>query len=194
MDSNISKAGTETAPTKGAGFWIRVLARIIDEIYGQIFVTLAAGSIVLPFINLSSMKEPNEAEAAIWIGLSGFVLVELGSVLYHSVCDAYFGASLGKLICGLRVTNEERMPCNLKSAIVRNLAFYVDSLAAGLVGYVSMSKTPLKQRFGDRWGKTLVVRKSDAEVSNKGLVFITAFAVGTLIWALFMVASGLLFT
>lgn len=189
MGSDISEAN-ESAPLRGAGFWIRVLARILDLIYGSIlgfFSGFVSASIFLfIFPSVPSKMEPTMA-----VFLVGFALVEVGAILYHSVCDSYFGASLGKLICGLRVTDLQGARCTLRSAIIRELVFYIDSLFLGLVGYVSMSRSNLKQRFGDVWGRTLVIRASDVPDNYRtpGSQFIKIFAISSLIWAFFIMIS-----
>jgi len=42
---------------------------------------------------------------------------------------------------------------------ISDLAYSIDALFSGLIGYQSMQKGPLQQRYGDIWGKTVVVKK-----------------------------------
>lgn len=51
-------------------------------------------------------------------------------------------------------------PASMKGALIRDLAFNLDVLFFGLIGYASMKKGPLRQRYGDVWGKTVVVKAS----------------------------------
>jgi hypothetical protein len=49
-------------------------------------------------------------------------------------------------------------PCTLRGAILRNLGYYVDAFFFGMVAYGSMSRSPMQQRLGDKWGRTVVVK------------------------------------
>ena len=62
----------------------------------------------------------------------------------------------------------------------RNLAYYVDSLFFGLVAYQKMSESPKRQRIGDHWGRTMVVRLAEIDPSTRpsGLRFAAATLVG----------------
>lgn len=68
---------------------------------------------------------------------------------------------MGKLCCGIRVVNEDGRPSNLKGALIRTLAYFVDSLFFGMVAWSSMEKSPLNQRYGDKWGKTAVLKTTE---------------------------------
>jgi uncharacterized RDD family membrane protein YckC len=79
------------------------------------------------------------------------------------------------------VITEDGKPSNLKGALIRTLAYYIDGLFFGLVGYNSMQKSPLNQRYGDVWGKTAVVKIK--EVSSESQRATTFFIVGLLVGA-----------
>jgi uncharacterized RDD family membrane protein YckC len=103
------------------------------------------------------------------------------------------GASLGKLACGLRVVSEESRPIGLSQAFKRSLAFYWDGLFFGLVGYSSMKKSELNQRYGDHWAKTLVIKSSEVPVESKRgwEMFALAFVMGSFAKTISM-AAGLI--
>jgi hypothetical protein len=42
------------------------------------------------------------------------------------------------------------------------LAYFIDSIFFGFVGYLAMKKTRQEQRHGDEWAHTIVCRRSDA--------------------------------
>jgi uncharacterized RDD family membrane protein YckC len=98
---------------------------------------------------------------------AGMALGILGGFLYHLFCEGIHGATLGKLICGLRVISSSTRPCSMKASLIRGLGWFIDALVFGLVGYTSMSKTPLKQRYGDVWAKTVVVKTRSLPPSAK---------------------------
>ena len=69
----------------------------------------------------------------------------------------------------------------MKPALLRSLAYYLDALVFGAVGYLEMQKTLMQQRHGDRWAKTIVVRTSQVpEISKRsGLRLFLAFVLGS---------------
>jgi uncharacterized RDD family membrane protein YckC len=147
----------------GAGFWIRALARIID----LFFLTILAGltgffcGILLVVLERAGQVAAGWQEQVAGITLSGFVLGILGDVMYHTLTEGIYGASVGKLVCGLRVVRVDGKPCDLMGATIRNWAYLLDSFFFGLIGYQSMKKSALRQRYGDVWAKTVVVRTKD---------------------------------
>ena len=164
-----------------AGFAIRALARILDAVCG-LFVGFAAG--VLSIMIIRSLNALAILPAGwqyrlhrfSWLSL-GFGL--LGSIAYHVFCEGIHGATLGKLCCQIRVVSEDGKPASLRGALIRTLAYYVDSLFFGLVGYTSMQKSPLNQRYGDVWGKTVVVKVTELSPESQQ-TDATQFALGLL--------------
>jgi len=98
----------------------------------------------------------------------------------------FTGATIGKMMFGLRVKSENGAPVTFGGALIRNLLYYVDAFFCGIVGYAFMSKSPLQQRLGDKAGKAVVVTKSTMEAAGNpigvvlGLVGYTAFVVANL--------------
>jgi uncharacterized RDD family membrane protein YckC/ribosomal protein S27AE len=75
--------------------------------------------------------------------------------LYFFVCEGFWGATIGKLVCGLRVVQDtNRGTRSLLGSFVRNLLRPID-VVAGLPA-ILMSKS--RQRLGDMAGRTVVVR------------------------------------
>lgn len=183
---------TGTEPMKpillGAGFWIRALARLIDYVWFQVLGLLTGinAAITLAILEALSIAEPGWAAR---IGESRVLLIVLaliGNVSYHTLCEGIHGASLGKLICGLRVRADDLTACGMKSALFRSLAFYLDSLFFGAVGYLEMQKTVMSQRHGDRWARTVVVKTSQVpeDARRSSWRFLYAFALGSAAWGL----------
>jgi uncharacterized RDD family membrane protein YckC len=79
-------------------------------------------------------------------------------VTYYAVLEGLFGASLGKRLAGLRVTDLEGRRIGWQAAIVRNLARLLDVLPfAYLLGGILTLVTRRHQRLGDLLAGTLVV-------------------------------------
>ena len=177
----------------GAGFWIRALARIIDIAYGYVVGLLGgiAAVIVLVILQALSLVQPGWALRMQHGRLLLFPLSLIGTLLYHTISEGGCGASLGKLICGVRVLSEQQTRCSYTAALIRSLAYFVDGLVFGLVGYLSMNKTQLQQRHGDHWARTIVVPRAQvpAASASSGWTSLGAVAVGTFAWALPMTSA-----
>ena len=184
---------TDAPIETGAGFWIRALARIIDIAYGNLLGLASGifGGIILVLLEITGLVLPGWEERIQGISPLGFVLSVLGGILYHTFCEGIHGATIGKLICQIRVVNQDGLPSNMKGAFIRSIGWMIDSLFIGLVGLFAMQRTPLKQRYGDVWGKTLVIRKRDLSATSErpAIRFIAGFIAGSASWSLLLVLS-----
>jgi uncharacterized RDD family membrane protein YckC len=185
---------TDTTPViKGAGFWIRALARILDTAYGYVLGTIAGvvGAIALLILQGLSISEQGW-QAQISQGKWLLILVSFaGTICYHTLCEGLSGASLGKLLCGLRVLSEDCSPCGFKQALTRSAAYFIDALFFGLIGYLEMTKTLMEQRHGDHWAKTVVVRSSQVPEASRrsGPRFFLAIALGSAVWSFLLAVT-----
>ena len=179
----------------GAGFWIRALARTLDVLYGAVLGAVAGmfGGLLIFYMHQAGYFDPNYLVELKQFSFLAIFLALIGGFFYGAITEGFYGASVGKLICGLRVLNEDGEPCGLKGAIIRNLGYFIDALFFGLVGYESMKKTPLNQRFGDVWGKTVVVKTAEVpQGSNRSvLTFLAALAAASFFQSV-MIVAGLL--
>jgi uncharacterized RDD family membrane protein YckC len=188
----------DTKPvTLGAGFWIRALARLVDAVYGFALGVVAgvSGAIIVAILEALSVVEPGWGNRISQGSMLVRTLMSLvGSLFYNTMCEGLCGASLGKLVCGLRVLSEDLSPCSLKPAFVRSLAVLVDGLFFGVIGYMSMSKTVTQQRHGDHWARTVVMRNSQVPLGSKRSTaqYLLALALGSVGWGLALVAGLLL--
>ena len=89
------------------------------------------------------------------------------------------------MLCGIRVVQEDKKPCNAMGALLRSIAYLWDSLFFGAVAYNRMQKSPLNQRYGDAWGKTAVLRDSEIapEPKRDQGFFFFGLTLGTLAYA-----------
>jgi uncharacterized RDD family membrane protein YckC len=78
--------------------------------------------------------------------------------LYYIVMEAACGATLGKLLLGLRVRGEDGAPVAVGAAVTRNVLRVVDGLFFYLPGAILVWTSPRRQRLGDRIAGTVVVR------------------------------------
>ena len=160
-----------------------MLARLIDAVYG-IAVGFCGGivaGVILVVLEKTGWVATGWEQRVGGLNLAGWGLGILGSLIYQCLTEGLYGASLGKLACGLRVVTEAAQPIGFAQAFKRSLAYYWDSLFFGLVGYSSMKESELNQRYGDHWARTVVVKSRDvpAESRRGWEMFALAFVVGS---------------
>jgi uncharacterized RDD family membrane protein YckC len=76
-------------------------------------------------------------------------------VLHTLICEMIWGWSIGKRICGLRVTMIDGSPPTTQAIVLRNLLRVID--VAMFFPLVLVFISPLRQRVGDLAGETIVV-------------------------------------
>ena len=184
-----------TSILSGARFWIRATARVIDSIYG-ILLGLIGGvlaGILLLVLEQAGLISPGWQERVKGLNLAGWGLGLLGNLLYHSLTEGMYGASLGKLICQLRVVTEDARPITMIQAFKRSLAYFWDGLFFGLVAYSAMKQSDLNQRYGDRWARTVVAKSRDVPAGSRSgaEIFVLAFLMGSVAWMV-LLALGLI--
>lgn len=167
--SSIALGWTEQEVPKGAGFWHRALARVLDLLIHAMaaFVAMIPTAIVLRvFAALTHRDLQVMLERLQKFSILGGVLSIIGSFLYHAISEGLHGSSLGKRICGLVVLSENRTPCSMRAAFGRSAAFYIDGMFFGAIAAGSMSDSPMRQRLGDKWNHIIVQRRRDAPATS----------------------------
>lgn len=180
-----------------AGFAIRFAGRLIDSIAGM-FVGFAGGVVGAVFVAVTRgpkalgtsrhvMQSPHALEA---IGAS-LLLGVVGSTAYFFVSEWVGGATVGKLVLGLRVRDVELGRCTARGALIRNLAWYVDAFFFGLVAWAAMHESDTKQRLGDCWGRTVVVEASSVPGGDDVSRALSGIGAGLALWTAVAVAQQL---
>ncbi len=184
-----SKRKPDNSPQRGAeveGSAGLVLARLGDRLIALVLDT----ALLLALLAVIGMYS-----ASRWGGVTeqGFSLegkpamVSLGAILvfgfaYHWLLEGLAGATLGKLIMGLRVRGTLGKACGLKASLVRNLLRVVDGLGLYLVGLFVALFSKRRQRIGDHLGGTVVVEHPTPTALRAATVFLWLVAVGSGIW------------
>jgi uncharacterized RDD family membrane protein YckC len=146
----------------GITFWPRAGARLIDCVLhycvtysaGFLFsllVLAASGGHMPPWV-MARFRHP---------GLFRFIPGLLGFVVYSVICVSMHGSTLGKRLISAVVVQESGIRCRTVPAVIRELAYFVDSLFFGLVGYLAMQGSYQEQRYGDRWARTVVAKRAN---------------------------------
>lgn len=171
----------------GADFGIRALARLVDAVYGMILGGVVGFSAGTLFANLSqagkiSPEWPQLIKEHPYFGI-GFSM--LGGYLYHAIAEGMGSVTVGKWMCGLRVLQVDGRPATIKGALIRELWYYVDALFFGIIAYLAMQTGPLRQRYGDVYGRTVVIETrvyQPREGRSEGQMF-EGICLGTLLYA-----------
>ena len=101
--------------SRPAGFWIRAGAYIIDFV---VFIPIA----ILNFWNIYSLKS-----------MTVLVLISLPGLMYKPLMESFFGATLGKMSCKIKVIDNRGNKLSLFSAYVRFFPFLLPA-GVGLAG------------------------------------------------------------
>lgn len=174
----VAETAAPARPEPG-GFWIRAVARMLDWIVyfavgvaAAVFLGICAGLYqavtghdVTAFVD--SMEKTTFVS---WIGNA------LGTLAYHTFGEGIGGATIGKRLAGLQVNDESQVPCTLTQAFKRSLGFFYDGLFFGLVAEGYMKDSPLKQRWGDEWAKTAVVKRRSVPLHRSTFNFLGGVA------------------
>jgi uncharacterized RDD family membrane protein YckC len=153
-------ASTSVDGLEYAGFGVRAGAQVIDWIVGMVLGLVAGmvGGVAIGVLAAMGSFGPDWARKLGAMTPLSFLLGIVGATLYHALCEGLGGATVGKLITGLRVRADDGSPARIGAGLLRSVAFLVDGLFFGLIAYGSMSKSRMQQRLGDKWAHTVVVR------------------------------------
>lgn len=183
--SQYSEPPTSTTPEEGVGFIVRAVAKTLDLILHNLIgvglgLLVGIGIGVLTASAGQAVPEVNDEDLTIRL-ISG-VMATIGFIFYNAICEAYYGATLGKLLLGIHVVNRKGEQISFGSAFVRALVFFIDQFFFGIVAYLSMKGSALQQRLGDKWAGTVVVKRSEVQSSEipSGCMFILVLLIGLL--------------
>jgi uncharacterized RDD family membrane protein YckC len=132
------------------GFWIRVVAYIIDAILLSIVTAIVSVALGVNY------SDPNSLTSAAGRSSNGFELVL--SFLYFTLLWSYMGASLGQRLLGMRVvdaTTGQRI--SFGKAALRWLGLII-SFVVCFIGVIWVAFDARKQGWMDKIAGTVVVR------------------------------------
>ncbi len=132
-----------------AGFWLRWVASIIDTI-----ILLVAGFFTerIPSAIGDDVLRDDVLSTVILVNL-------LGNWLYHALMEASrYQGTVGKLVLGLIVTDEQYRPISFGRATGRYFGRIVSTIIL-FIGYLMAAGDARKQCLHDKLAGTLVVKK-----------------------------------
>ncbi len=145
------------------GFWIRVVAAIIDTILLRVVV--APVGMIFGGLGLAGGmmgRVPHFGPPFFGLGLFGggvtFILLVFGSWLYEAFMESSsYQATLGKMVCGLKVTDLYGNRISFERATGRHFAKWLSGMIL-CIGYIMVGFTERKQGLHDMLAGTLVRR------------------------------------
>ena len=180
----------------GEPFWRRAIARILDYILVNLVLARMAGSLFRFLLTTAAGGRP-----PLWVlvrfsqhRLPLFFAGMCGYFAYQTICTSVHGSTLGKRLLSLEVVQDDGSRCRPRSAIIRELAFFVDSFFFGAVGYSVMSANDQHQRYGDRWADTIVrkIAKGSHESRREAERFMLGLTIGVMADVAFVIAGLLI--
>jgi uncharacterized RDD family membrane protein YckC len=156
---------TYASGTRYGGFWIRLVARLIDgiivgiplSIVLGIFVALAGG-----IASTTNTTDPN-AQAAVGVGIVGVlllisILATIATVVYYVYFWGTSGSTLGMRVFRLRIVDANTGgSIGIARAIVRYLMSIVNSLAC-YIGWIWVAFDARKQGWHDKVANSVVIQ------------------------------------
>jgi len=148
------------APVAGVGyggFWIRVVAAIIDAIILRVVV--APVGMIFGGLGMAGMMSgiPHGGLGILGSGIT-IILLIFGSWLYEAFMESSsYQATLGKMIFGMKVTDLNGNRISFERATGRHFAKWLSTIILG-IGYIMVGFTERKQGLHDLLAGTLVRR------------------------------------
>ncbi|HLW82445.1 MAG TPA: RDD family protein [Candidatus Acidoferrales bacterium] len=151
-----------------AGFWLRLVAYIIDSliigfVLGVVVLILVLTTGVLAFIrNLPNNPNPGLVfQSAMFMAFLFLAAAWIVAVwLYYAWMESSrFQGTLGKMALGLIVTDMQYRPVSFGRASGRFFARFITNLIPLFIGYIMAGFTAQKQALHDMIASCLVLRK-----------------------------------
>ena len=142
-------SGPDAPQVRYGGFWLRVVAYLIDAIILNIVLWLLTVITGLRLISYTATNhlEPLPILAPLVVNWLYFALME----------SSERGATLGKMALGLRVVTEHGQRLSFANATGRYFAKFISALILG-IGFLMVAFTERKRGLHDMIAGTLVVK------------------------------------
>jgi uncharacterized RDD family membrane protein YckC len=132
------------------GVGLRALAYVLDCLV--LAVTIALVGV------LSGGVKPDTGHRLLDNNTGALALIAAANLVYFGGLESAWGATVGKRIVGLRVVMTDGREPTERAVLIRTMCRLVDGLLLYAVGAVLVWASPRRQRLGDRWAGTIVVR------------------------------------
>jgi uncharacterized RDD family membrane protein YckC len=151
------------------GVGSRTIARLIDLFFQIVLLMMGLSAIGIVVGSLFTF-DYGSAVAATLVALVA-LLVIFG---YPIFMEVRFGATVGKLLFGLRVVTVEGGPIRFRHAAIRAFLQLVDVwlIPIGVVGVLAMLLSPQSQRLGDLAAGTVILREQSSALRSMPVAFL----------------------
>jgi uncharacterized RDD family membrane protein YckC len=131
-----------------AGFWVRLLALVIDVV-----ILTGAAAVFLPVLFGESIGDETQSDGA-------FLFGNIVNTAYFTLLVGMWGATLGKRMLGMRIVRSDGRRVGIGRALGRELATIL-SLILLLAGYLMVAFRSDKRALHDLIADTVVIRVRD---------------------------------
>jgi energy-coupling factor transporter ATP-binding protein EcfA2 len=167
VEERVLERSRAIAKVAYAGFGLRTAARVVDSLFMWLLAAAAGVGVGYLTRNMADNAHFDRLLDWKWIALALFVGFTT-QLLYHMIAETMGGATFAKMLFGIRVRDESLDGSRFGAAILRNVLVFVDSILFGLVAYIGMKGSLLRQRFGDGLAQTVVVHAKSLPEGDGG--------------------------
>ncbi|HVP22719.1 MAG TPA: RDD family protein [Conexivisphaerales archaeon] len=141
-------------------YWIeRLVAFVIDWVVVTVAVGIIAGLMAIPWV-LNGLVNGNTFNVGEIFGASAYsFLNSIIVVLYFAFAESIYGTTLGKSVMGLKVETLDGRRPTLEQTFIRDITKINWVLLLLDVVFGLATSTEYRQKFSDRYAKTLVVKR-----------------------------------
>ena len=133
------------------------LPTISDRILSTILDYTLFSILFIGYVFLMGAPDPTGENIYVVTGLPA-IGGPLLWLLYFVGCEYFFGRTIGKLPTRLRVVQMNGEKPSMLKAFQRRVSDLIDFSFLGLPAYITTRNNPLKQRLGDLWAGTVVIK------------------------------------
>jgi len=152
----LRESGAAVGARRYGGFWIRAAARIVDAILLNVVFLIVR----IPFGVALFTPGVAQNPAAMVAMIAPLLLVTFLSIIAAACYEIFFiakrGATIGKMIFGLKVIRADGSPVSLGLSTGRYFAQIIDSMTLG-IGYIMAGFDDQKRALHDRICETRVI-------------------------------------
>lgn len=158
-DAQAVQAGDGAADwgaARPAGFWIRVGAKVLDGLVVAVITGLLTGASALVSAGLATLAPDSSVVVAMAVAVGNVILQLAVGAAYATFFIGRFGATPGKMACGLKVVRPGGGPVGYLRAFGRHFAEFISAMIL-LIGYIMVAFDSEKRALHDHICDTRVI-------------------------------------
>ncbi|MBI3186595.1 MAG: RDD family protein [Gammaproteobacteria bacterium] len=148
---------SQSAQVVNAGFWVRLIAYLLDLVILIIPVTLINFASSALLFSTSGFIEYLNDESIQAIVKNNVMALLIWGVYYSYFESSSSQGSVGKIVMGLRVVNYEGKKITFSRALLRYACKILSALIL-MLGFITIAFTEKKQGIHDMLADTLVIK------------------------------------